>query len=84
MSHVRWGVDGSDVYVYDDVNGKVACCGCLLGGASRYFVTHAELALHLREHEAAGHQVPAWVYDDLVGCEFDNATPPTTVKEEAK
>lgn len=31
MSYVRWGEDGSDVYVYPtDVNGveKYCCCGC--------------------------------------------------------
>ena len=28
MSYVRFGVDGSQVYVYPDVAGYVRCCGC--------------------------------------------------------
>lgn len=30
MSFARWGVDGSDVYVFSDVAGGVSCCGCAL------------------------------------------------------
>lgn len=30
MSYARFGWDGSDVYVYMDVNGYLNCCMCLL------------------------------------------------------
>lgn len=30
MSFVRFGTDGSQVYIYDDVNRGPVCCGCAL------------------------------------------------------
>lgn len=30
MSFVRFGVDGSQVYLYDDINIGPTCCGCSL------------------------------------------------------
>lgn len=30
MSFVRFGSDGSQVYIYDDVRGYKICCGCTL------------------------------------------------------
>ncbi len=30
MSFVRFGVDSSQVYIYDDVRGYKICCGCSL------------------------------------------------------
>lgn len=43
MSFVRFGSDGSEVYIYDDVRGFKICCGC---GLSKRLpdLTDAELA----------------------------------------
>ena len=30
MSYARFGADGSDVYVFGNMNGEVECCGCIL------------------------------------------------------
>ena len=66
MSYVRFG-DDSDVYVFDDLGGYLCCCGCQLSDprTSYYAETAAEMADHLREHEAAGHMVPAGVIDRI-------------------
>lgn len=65
MSYVRWGSDGSDVYVY--LGGQLVCCGCALeardGSAS--FATTDAMIEHLRAHVAAGHCVPDHVIPDL-------------------
>lgn len=61
MSYARFGWDGSHVYVYCDVNGYLACCGCRLGDKWAFYSTDDMIA-HLREHLEAGHTVP----DDLI------------------
>jgi hypothetical protein len=63
MSYCRFS-DESDVYVYSDVGGWLSCCSCALVDDSqqwRHFSTDAMIA-HLREHIAAGHDVP----DDVI------------------
>ena len=61
MSYIRFGWEGSQVYVYEHYNGYVQCCGCALGGRSQNFATGAEAAKHLIDHLEAGHVVPdAW------------------------
>lgn len=57
MSYARFGQDGSDVYVYLDCGGWLACCGCSLHDEGR-FDTTANLITHLELHKAAGHDVP--------------------------
>ena len=57
MSYARFGWEGSDVYVYLDVGGYLACCGCCLSDYWRHDDT-ASMIAHLREHQAAGHHVP--------------------------
>ncbi len=72
MSFVRFGVDGSQVYIYDDIDLGPHCCFCAL--AEQDFSTRdldAMLA-HVAEHRAAGHVVPAWV-DDVLRDEWDEA-----------
>lgn len=61
MSFVRFGEDGSDVYVYDDVGGYVTCCGCSLGREDFHTTDLDAMLAHLAEHRAAGHEVPPWV-----------------------
>jgi hypothetical protein len=63
MSYARFG-DGSDVYVYLDVNGYLCCCGCLLDRHWEHKTTD-EMLGHLDKHIAAGHQVPASCIDGL-------------------
>ena len=68
MSLVRWGTDGSDVYVYESCYGGLECCACPLTGDSINTGDDPEkMALHLEEHREAGHTVPQWVIDGLRG-----------------
>lgn len=69
MSYCRFGWGGSDVYVYESVDG-IECCGCNLddnftaacGCEADTDPRHSEAALamvlHLRRHREAGHNVP--------------------------
>lgn len=53
---------GSDVYVYEHVDGGIVCCMCdLASGPFDKFVTadDAGMRAHLRDHVAAGHHVAA-------------------------
>ena len=67
MSLVRWGQDGSNVYIIgaDDPDGDPAwlCSGCDLNG--RWQKTSEGMSKHLKDHERLGHCVPAWVYEEL-------------------
>ena len=66
MSFVRFGEDGSNVYVYDDVGGYVTCCFCALNPDADFHTTDLDAMLvHLTEHRAAGHHVPGWLDDEL-------------------
>lgn len=53
---MRFGEDSS-VYVFKSIYGHLECCGCISGDKWEYRST-AEMVAHLREHIAAGHQVP--------------------------
>jgi hypothetical protein len=64
MSVVRWGVEGSDVYIYQDDKGGHTCCGC--DGAEG--LSDEEMLKHLRHvHLVAGHTVPDWVIEAFGG-----------------
>lgn len=67
MSFVRFGTDGSAVYIYDDTVEGLTCCGCILTDPWPAFGDdgHAAMLAHIAEHRAAGHRVPAWVDDAL-------------------
>lgn len=79
VSFVRFGTDGSQVYIYEinqtDADGRLlkVCHNCALLGGSwlRTGVTNFEtsdltaMLKHLAEHRAAGHRVPDWLDDDL-------------------
>lgn len=62
MSFARFS-ETSDVYVFSTVTGGVECCGCALVPNSPAFYSFEALAEHLREHEAAGHTIPAHLLD---------------------
>jgi hypothetical protein len=73
MSYARFGCEDSDVYVYLDCNRYLCCCACALNEtapnalcppSSRFLTTDALLA-HLRDHAAAGHNVPTSTVADL-------------------
>ncbi len=72
MALVRFGTDGSDVYVYETASPRIkdgkkrfVCCGCADS------LTAQEMIEHLRWHQqdttshAAGDCVPDYVFDKL-------------------
>lgn len=70
MSYIRFGSDGSDVYVYLDVGGYLRCQHTRLrpsklGGEDGIATTTAEMVTHLKAHLAAGDCVPDGVIEDL-------------------
>lgn len=71
MSYCRFSA--ADVYVYMDVNGSLACCGCSLGD-QWYFDSTQAMVEHLAEHRAAGHHVPD-IEPDLWADDADNFPP---------
>ena len=68
MSYARFGWDGSDVYIYLDVGGYIACCGCPEAGswsASYKAYSTEDMILHLWKHQNSGDHVPEDVFDNL-------------------
>lgn len=72
MSYARFGWDGSDVYVYLDVAGHLACCGCALG--SPVHRSTADMLAHLDAHRSAGHRVPEACIEQLKADAEENDT----------
>ena len=64
MSLIRWGEEGSNVYMIglsDDAElpaRMIQCCGCTT-------LQEGEVIEHLKWHEAQGHCVPQLLYDRL-------------------
>ena len=75
MSIVRWGSDGSDLYIYQTIGTEIVCCGCLLmaeepfsDGIGRLSFTcdsFDKMISHVQEHINAGHTVPDYVIPEL-------------------
>jgi hypothetical protein len=65
MSYIRFGTDGSDVYVYHATDGVLVCSGCPFRVPVGWFAKRSEMINHLLEHQHAGHCVPAWVIENL-------------------
>jgi hypothetical protein len=63
VSIVRFGTEGSNVYVFISADG-IECCGCGLVGTVTFDALEPAI-LHLLEHRAAGHCVPGWVGEVL-------------------
>ena len=65
MAYIRWGSEGSDVYVFD--SGKLICCCCALteGGEDLATDSRGAMLTHLGEHRNARHVVPAAVFERL-------------------
>jgi hypothetical protein len=52
--------------MYPHVQGGIECCGCLLGKDQNF--TSIEGAWnHLLEHRRAGHQVPEYAFEGILG-----------------
>jgi len=68
MSYARFGANGSNVYVFQNTDLMIECCGCALrAGRERIeFATVDEMVEHLRYHEAAGHCVPGETYEAML------------------
>lgn len=66
MSYARFG-PGSSVYVFQNTDLMIECCGCSLrAGRERIeFATVDEMTAHLQAHEAAGHTVDGQTYEAL-------------------
>jgi len=67
MSYVRFGEEGSDVYVYSHAYGGFVCDMCRLEEENWTFVamSRSGMIAHLREHIAAGHVVPECAIERL-------------------
>lgn len=73
MSYVRFGEDGSDVYVFRTMVDGVEmfeCCDCSFVGdeavcPSIRTESAATMVDHLRSHMDGGEVVPPWVLEDL-------------------
>ena len=63
MSYVRFGTDGSNVYVYGGEHSIVCSC-CGLDGPSDHF-SYTSIIKHLRKHQEYGHCVPDFVFKKL-------------------
>jgi len=68
MSYARFGLDGSDVYIYANANGGIDCCGCILHDQLELpnFRTFATISAHITEHIEAGHHVPDDVLPEIL------------------
>lgn len=67
MSYARWGEDGSQVYVYRSGD-AFTCRECTLPpiiGADFVTETREGMHAHLRQHVAAGHEVPPGAFRRL-------------------
>ena len=84
MSYCRFAWNGSDVYVFDHVDGGIECCGCRFGDTTR-FGTPEEAITHLGLHRRAGHFVPEYaitrLWADIPGADKPvNPEPPELTK----
>ncbi len=66
MSLARRNCDGSDVYIYEHVDGYIECQDCPMGVPysmcdDRQFTDMSSLIVHIAEHINAGHCVPDYV-----------------------
>lgn len=74
MSYIRWGVEGSSVYIYHSVKGGWECCACRFAydydeeptGEPSNFATRQELLVHINKHREHGDHVPRRVDERLL------------------
>ena len=65
MSYIRWGYEGSSVYVYLDCGGFLLCTGCGEGLGFKAYQT-ADMIGHLKQHQVKGDIVPQSAFDSLL------------------
>jgi hypothetical protein len=65
MSYVRFGEEGSDVYIYMSVGGWIECCACPLQQESFKAYNTQEMIYHVSQHREAGHFIPYYVEEEL-------------------
>jgi hypothetical protein len=63
MSVVRWGVDGSDVYIFEYDEGIWECCTCRTIDGKPFRGDKNTILNHLHEHRKDGETVPEWVIE---------------------
>jgi hypothetical protein len=66
MSLVRWGQDGSSVYIINDVRFSPPDDFCCVMCDDGQGLSDTQLVEHLKQHQAKGDTVPAWVFEALV------------------
>ena len=85
MSFCRFGLDGSDTYVFESCEGGIECCACALATepcGSFTAETPEEMIAHLGEHRRAGHFVPPYAIEGLWDA-IPGAHQPVTSEPEA-
>lgn len=71
MSLARWGVDGSDIYLYDSFDGGYECCSCSLHhGVTCHLKDNKEAMRHVRRHVSRGDIVPLYTFAALKNGKF--------------
>ncbi|MEU3052233.1 hypothetical protein [Streptomyces griseus] len=81
MSYVRWGEQGSDVYVFWHVEGWIECCGCSLREDGFQAASADEMEQHLKEHRSVGDCVPDNVMPEIRADEKARVNYPTFSEE---
>lgn len=74
MSYCRLG-PGCDLYIYSDGRGSLHCCMCALGPPDFSCVSGKEMVEHVRKHQAAGHDTPEGLEEELLGEDDRSASP---------
>lgn len=65
MSLVRMGMEGSQLYLYEDNEKRLHCCMCRLGPPDFSSATGPEMLEHIKKHREAGHRAPEWLEETL-------------------
>lgn len=73
MSYARFGVDGSDVYIFLHEKG-FECSMCIFNATpdSRIYKKTFDLLRHLEEHQRRGHIVPERTFERLLKDQQEN------------
>jgi hypothetical protein len=64
MSYCRFGWGGSDVYVFESMDG-LTCCGCRLSDDGFVCAEPEDMIVHLAAHRRAGQFVPDSAIEEL-------------------
>jgi len=68
MSYCRRGWDGSDLYMFEHVDGFIECSGCAFDDPWIVVLNSVDEALdHVAKHRAARHGVPDGLEEQIAG-----------------